>query len=161
MTSIVVESGTGTDPTANSYVSAADLTAYATARGITLASDPSQLLIEAMDWIESLKYQGIKQTKIQPLQFPRYKVWVDGYPLTANTIPQQIKNGQMEAAIAVDQTTDALQDIPRKTIEEKVGSIEVRYAPNSSSNVYSIKARNAIWKLLENGSANGMRVNKA
>ena len=45
---IVVEDGTGSNSAANSYVSEADLTTYATDRGITLVKSADQLLLLSM-----------------------------------------------------------------------------------------------------------------
>ncbi len=113
-----------------------------------------------MDYLESLVYKGIKRTIGQPLQWPRVDVYIDTYYLQANTLPIQLLNGQCWVAMAIDQGTDLLQDIPRRTISEKVGTIEVHYAPGASDNVYSRKIHNALWKILDNGAGTGFRVGK-
>lgn len=81
---LVVEDGTGL-PNASSYTSAADLRAYATARGVTLATEDApgdlivdQLAIKAMDYIEANRsyfwgWRAYPET--QRLEFPR-----DGVP---------------------------------------------------------------------------------
>ncbi len=157
---LIVEDGSIV-PGANSYISAANFTAYATARGITPAGDPTMLLIEAMDYLESLVYKGIKRSRDQVLQWPRVGVYVDTYYVQSTTLPIQLLNGQCWAAIAIDQGTDTLQDLPRKTLSEKVGSLEVHYSPGSSAIVINQKVHNALWKILDNGSAGGLRVGKA
>lgn len=156
---IIVEDGsivTG----ANSYVSTTDLITFATARGITLISDPESLLIQAMDYIEGLPFQGLKQTINQPLEFPRYRLWIDSYPIMSNFIPQQLKDGEMQTAIAIDQNNGPLQDQPRNTELEKVGDLEIRYSKNASSTTINVKIYNALYKLLNGGGANSLKVFK-
>lgn len=158
---IIVEDGsivTG----ANSYVTTAELTNYGTARGVTLATDAEQLLIKAMDYIEALNYKGIKQLMTQPLQWPRVYVVIDGYYLNANTIPQQLKNGLMECAIAIDQNTDPLRNAPILVSREKVDVIEVEYSPGSPQYEVNRRIKNALWKLLAAGgnSSNVIGVSK-
>lgn len=76
---LVVEDGTGL-PNASSYVSAADIRAYATLRGVTLATDDApgdaivdQLAVKAMDYIEANRsyFYGWKLNTTQRLCFPR------------------------------------------------------------------------------------------
>lgn len=157
---IIVEDGTIV-ANANSYVSTAQLTAYALARGYTLIGNPESLLIQAMDYIEALPFLGMKQQILQPLEYPRYKVWIDNYPLASNTIPFQLKNGEMETAIAIDQGNGPLQDQARNTEMEKVGELEVKYSTSSSSRIINVKIRNALYKLLSVGGFGVIKVSKA
>ncbi len=155
---IIVEDGTSV-ANANSYVSTAELTAYAAARGVTLASGAETLLIQAMDYIESLSFIGIKWTRDQALQWPRLSVVVDGYTLDVAHIPQELKNGLMAAAIAIDAGNGPLINISRATKREKVGEIEVEYMDGAAS-VTVVRTINAqLWKLLAGGF--GFKVTKA
>jgi len=152
---IVVETGSGTNPAANSYVSAADLTAYATARGITLTADEDILLIKAMDYIESLNYQGLKLLRDQPLSWPRAYVWIDSYYFPVEQIPPQLKNGQMQTAIAIDQGNDPLAVVEPQVKTETVDVISVTYMDGTNS-VPIVKAINAtLYKLLVGGGSGG------
>lgn len=158
---IIVEDGTIVAG-ANSYVSEADLTAFAAARGITLTSDEDDLLYQAMDYIEAKLYIGYKLTRDQALQWPRGDVKIDGYYIDSDTIPQELKNGLMQTAIAIDQSNDPLQDLPRSTKREKVGDIEVEYSDSATSVVINRKINAALWKLLASGSGtNIINVRKA
>lgn len=148
---IIVEDGTIVTG-ANSYVSEAELTAYATARGLTLSTDTEQLLIRGMDYIEAQSYKGFKFTKTQPLQWPRAGVYVDGYLVDADEIPTELKNGQMESALAIDNGQDPLADIARTTKSETVGSLSVTYADNASSTAIVRKISSSLRKLLGSGS---------
>jgi len=78
----IIEDGTIVT-NANSYVTLAEIKAYATARNITLGTDPvieSQSVL-AVDYLESKRtqYQGSKVSELQELQFPRYNVKIDGF----------------------------------------------------------------------------------
>ncbi len=160
--SVIVENGSIV-ANANSYVSEATLTAFAAARGLTLTSDATQLLIKSMDYIESLQYIGSKLTRNQALEWPRMWVWIDGYPVDPTTIPQQLKDGQCQTAIAIDQGNDPLQDTPRATRREKVGEIEVEYATSAATVTTNKKILNTLWKLLgaSGNSGNIIKVGKA
>jgi hypothetical protein len=148
---IIVEDGTIVTG-ANSYVSEAELTAYATARGLTLSTDGEQLLIRGMDYIEAQSYKGTKFTKDQPLQWPRAGVYVDDYLVDADEIPTELKNGLMESALAIDNGQDPLADIARTTKSETVGSLSVTYADNASSTTIVRKISSSLRKLLGGGS---------
>jgi hypothetical protein len=133
---IVVETGEIVDG-ANSYVSEADLTSFATARGVTLTGDEEALLIQAMDYIESLSYKGLKKTRDQDLQWPRSGVYIDSYYLDNDVIPEET--------------------LGRKTSREKVGDLEVEYASSSVTNSLDVKIKGFLWKLL-NSSGMGSNV---
>ncbi len=144
---------------ANSYVSTTDFTTYATARGITLTSGAETLLVQAMDYIESLAYIGTKYTAAQGLQWPRSGVYIDGYLFDYDDIPQELINAQMQVAMAIDVGNGPLVTISRPTKRERVGELEVEYMAGANS-VAIVRTINAmLWKLLSGGS--GFRVIKA
>ena len=157
---IIVEDGTIVAG-ANSYVTTTELTTFATARSITLVAGAETLLIQAMDYIESLQYKGGKRTQDQVLQWPRVDVYIDGYYFSSESIPQQLKDGLCHYAIAVDQGTDSLQDVTRQTTTETVGEISVQYKASSVSATTNIKVAATMYKLLESGSLGGIKVSKA
>ncbi len=136
---------------ANSYISVTDFTTYATARGYTLVSGGETLLIQAMDYIESLYYVGTKYTAAQGLQWPRSGVYIDGYLFDYDDIPQELINAQCQVAIAIDQGNGPLLDLPRSTKREKVGPIEVEYSDNASSVIINRKIMAMLSKLLAGG----------
>lgn len=129
---LTVEDGTIVSG-ANSYVSDSDYTTYAAARGYTIGSDASAReieLIKAMDYLESYRdeFKGLKVSGSQPLQWPRYSVWLDTYQLDSNFIPQELKNAQMEAARLISSGIDL---VPNGSIEniqsESIGELSVSY----------------------------------
>ncbi len=129
---IVVEDGTIV-PGANSYVSEAYLSTYATSRGITITGDTEELLIRAMDYTESLSFIGTKYTRDQPLQWPRVDVIIDSYYVDVTTIPDELKKGLCEVALSIDSGNDPLSDIARLQDRVKVGEIEVEYSSSSAT----------------------------
>lgn len=150
---IVVEDGsivTG----ANSYVSEAELTTYATARGVTLTGNTEELLIRSMDYIEGLDFKGVKFTQDQPLVWPRVNVVVDTYLVSADAIPLLLQEGQIETAMAIDNGEDQLADIPRTKIKSTVGPISVTYSEGSTTNLVR-KVSNKLAKLLASGGTGG------
>lgn len=143
---IIVEDGTGV-ANANSYVSVADLEAFAAARGITIVGDPEVLLIKAMDYIESLDFCGHKVSSTQSLSWPRYGVKVDGFYYPAAYIPPELKNALMQTALSIDAGVDPLSTIPRVIKSASVGPMSVTYADDSETeNIRRINA--SIAKLI-------------
>lgn len=159
---IVVEDGSIVE-NANSYVSVATFEAYAAARGITLTGDSEQLLIQAMDYIEGLNYQGRKVSADQPLQWPRSGVIIDGYYVDSDVIPQELKNGEMQTAIAIDMGQSPLASITQNAIRKKVGSIEIEYSSSSSNNPINKQINYSLQKLLGSGNfgSGTIKVSKA
>lgn len=123
---IVVEDGSIVAG-ANSYVSEAELTSYAGDRGVTITGDEEELLIRAMDYVESLNFIGIKLTQDQPLQWPRANVVIDGYYVYTDVIPNELKKGLMETALSIDNGEDPLANVPRQKSSVQVGDLAVTY----------------------------------
>lgn len=152
MAAIVVEDGTGL-VNSNSYISEAELTAYATDRGATLTSVAATLLIQGMDYIESKLFQGFKYGSTQALLWPRGNVIIDGYSVSSATIPQLLKDGLAEVCISIDGGVNPLATQGRETIKEKVGDIEVEYKNGSRPADYLTGAETKLKKLLKNSGA--------
>lgn len=158
MAAIVVEDGTVVTG-ANSYVTTTELSTYATDRGVTISGTNAVLLIEAMDYIESLDFKGEKWTQDQPLVWPRVNVLIDGWYQDVDDIPTQLKEAQMEVALAIDAGNGPLIDLPRTIVREKAVEFEVEYAQGSSSVILVRKINAKLKKLLVNGGV--LRVIKA
>lgn len=151
MAAIVVETGSGS-ASANSYVSEADFSTYATDRGVTIAGTDAVLLIQAMDYLEQQPFKGIKGSDAQALQWPRYGVFIDGYWIDTDEIPQLLIDAQCEIAIGIDGGNNPLANVDRETKREKVGEIEVEYMDGARDSVYLAAAESKLAKLLMNGS---------
>lgn len=153
MATIVVEDGTGLS-NSNSYLSEADLNTYATDRGVTLTGTPAILLIQGMDWIEENNFIGYKYSEDQALQWPRGNVIIDGYSVDVTNIPLLLKDALAEVCISIDAGFNPLANVPRETIKEKVGDIEVEYKSGSRSTEYPTAAYSKLRKLIENTGYN-------
>lgn len=117
-----------------SYATDAELTTYATARGITITGTASELLTKANDVIESYanQFQGNRTTVDQSTAWPRVGVYVDGYLLPSDTVPQGIKNAEMQIAIEIDGGNDPLGNVGRAVKRQKVDVIETEYSDRAS-----------------------------
>lgn len=147
MATIIVEDGTGLT-NSNSYVSEANLVIYAADRGKTITGIQADLLIKAMDYIESLPFNGYKYTDAQALQWPRGNVSIDGYSVAVTTIPQLLIDAVCEIAISIDEGIDPLANEGREIEKEKIGPIETQYSKNSRNYTYLKAAETKLSKLL-------------
>lgn len=151
MATIVVEDGTIVSG-ANSYVSEATLTTYATDRGVTLTTGTAVLLILAMDYVESLDFIGYQYTEDQALSWPRTDAKKDDiYWYDSNEIPQKLKDGLCEVALAIDAGNSPAANLERATKREKVGDLEVEYSDGSNSTVMVRKINNKLKDLVVGG----------
>ena len=148
MATIVVETGTGS-ATANSYLSEADLTTYATDRGITIAGTNAVLLIQAMDYLESKDFIGFKLSSDQALMWPRSGAVIDGFYFAADDIPQLLIDAQAEIALGIDGGVNPMANVPRETRSETVGPISVEYAPTAHAVTYLQAAETKLAKLVQ------------
>lgn len=110
--------------TANSYVSVTDFDAYTMARGIAITGNPEQLLLAAMDVLESKQYKSEPLNGTQSTVFPRMGV----------AIPRAIKQAQLMLAVAADSQNLLSATTDQVTKREKVAEIEVEYFANDAAN---------------------------
>lgn len=123
---------------ADSFASLAEYTDRASAMGWTLvASTTTQeqnlrracVALNTM-WLQ--KAYGFRQYKLQTLEFPRlYMPLVKGWQILPDTIPQDIKNAQMELAYLIQNGADPLATLTA-TISEKT----VKAGPVESTTKY-------------------------
>lgn len=126
---IIVETGEGL-PNSNSYISVAELEAYAADRLETLPVEGKEaLLIRSMDYLESIKnYKGLRVSAEQALAWPRTRVYIDGFPLAADRIPTLLKRAQSQLAIEA-MSYDLMPSTDGFAVaSEKVDVIQVEYA---------------------------------
>lgn len=136
---LIVEDGTGLDPTANSYGTVADLRTYATLRGVDLSSySDSQcesFMVQAMDYIEAQRsrYKGRITSDTQPLQWPRSNVTDVSYIgdiLDTDEIPRELIYAQYALAIEAkdsDLMASRIANDKGPIASEEVGEIKVSY----------------------------------
>ena len=117
----------------NTYSTATELAAYATARGLEIAGDADVLLVGAMDYLATLedRWQGERTSPTQPLAWPRTGVYVYGTALADDAIPQSLKDAQIRLALEEDSGVALLPTVPvggrGSVIKEKVDVVEVSY----------------------------------
>lgn len=153
---IIIETGSGDNPAANSYSSDQQLLDYAADRGITLTGTPAVLLLQAMDYAESLSFKGVKTSETQPLQWPRSGVRIDGYAVPDNFIPGSLITAQIITAIAIDEGRDPLAPIEPSVKRERVSELEVEYQDGASSAAIDLRVSRAWSKLVGAGAGGGM-----
>lgn len=139
--SIVVETGSGDNPAANSYTDLDYVKAYAAERGIDLGNDDEVIkawMINSMDYFLSYseKWKGDPtQPGVQPLDWARVGVWIETYEVPDTEIPKLLKKAQ--AQLVVEQKNGAVllpsvePGLP--VIREKVDVIETEYANPAST----------------------------
>ena len=125
----------------NSYITEAELTTYATDRGITIVTaDKTTLIAKSMDYLEILNFKGYKTVSTQPLQFPRvlcatsYSQYPQNYipcEYDSSAVPNEIKTAQIVAALLIDSGEDLNPTLGKTTIREKIAEIEVQYRDDS------------------------------
>jgi hypothetical protein len=118
----------------NTYASAIEFSAYADARGVSIAGDSDVLLTIAMDYLATLEdsWQGSRTSAVQPLAWPRTGVYVYGTALADDAIPQSLKDAQMRLAMESDAGVNLMPSIgvssKGSVIEETVDVVTVKYA---------------------------------
>lgn len=159
---LVIEDGSGVAG-ANSYVSAADYEAWETARfgsdNLSHSSDEARErdIFRAMDYFESLDFVGTKASQDQELQFPRVGMFIDGYSVSSEEIPVQVKSSLFELVYAEAKGYSLNQNIERDVKRRKVDAIEIEYSDNASSRVSVTAFKNAVKKLIKSP----MRIKRA
>jgi hypothetical protein len=133
---LIVEDGTG-KVDANSYVSVDDAMAYASARGVTLPTDPSaveSLIVKSMDYIEAqrARFQGEKTYPDHPqaLQWPRACVEIDDYPFPEDAIPKELVAATCQCVMEIFAGGDLTPSTPAAGTmvkREKVDVLETEY----------------------------------
>lgn len=137
---LIIETGAGDNPLANSYQNVDDLRLYADARGVNLDQKNNKelevALIKAMDYLEAQRdrYKGDKVSASQPLQWPRsdvYDVEQRGALMPNDEIPRLVQYAQL--SLAIEALSQDLMPNPDKTekgavTKEKVGELEVTYS---------------------------------
>ena len=129
------------------YVEETELTAWATARGITLTATPAVLLTRSLDFVELQQYKGTRTSDSQSLSWPRTGVYIDGVLQAVDAVPALVKELQMRVAVDMDAGADPLaiqsQQVKSKRVEGAV-SIEYMdgsYKPSRSSQVSLLLAK--------------------
>lgn len=158
---LIIETGAGLS-TATSYVTVAEARAYALARGVTLSATDSVVeiqLLKAMDYLQSLTqaYQGYKTwppalgqyDHEQALAWPRNGVYIDGYSLNSDVIPQALKDAQCQLVIEIFNGVDIMPTGTGNPIKrKKVDVLETEYFSASTAPLPNLTLVDAILRPL-------------
>lgn len=130
---LIVETGSIV-ANANSFVTRAELIAYAALRGVTVADvDASDVfLVRAADYLtyRESEMKGARTSLLQSLPYPRTGVEVGLYVVGTDEIPQALKNAQMQLAV---EAVSGIEILPTKTSNpvvtmRKLGPIETQFS---------------------------------
>ena len=118
---------------ADSYATLAEYEARAVVMGWALAdtnaANEINLRRAAMAIDATYEWVGMKQYQFQARDWPRLvNQLVDGWPIDPDTVPQAIKNAQMEMAYLIQGGADPLATYTGGIKRQKVDVIEVEYA---------------------------------
>ena len=121
----------------NSYASVGDLRAFAAGRGYTIPAEDgecSQMLMQAMDFLEGKAWRGQRSVAAQPLSWPRSGVRFDGVNLPDDAIPQRLIDAQCRLAIESQEIdlTPSVAGGGAVTMERVEGAVTVQYEPGTN-----------------------------
>lgn len=131
---LTVETGAGLVD-ADSYISLSDASARHSALGnaawAAMASDTvrEQALRRATTYMVQTyrqRWQGVRATADQALDWPRWGVEADGYYVGADIVPTDVANACADLALRAA-SEDLSPDLERGIVREKVGPIETEY----------------------------------
>jgi hypothetical protein len=132
---IVVETGTGANPAANSFASVVDADAYYASRAnaewsaLTTAAKEAGLIL-ATDYLQatySEAWKGEIVRQDQPLAWPRFDAYMDGYEIASNIVPQRVTQATIELALRTS-SGPLIIDQDQRIVREKVDVVETEYA---------------------------------
>lgn len=147
---------------ANTFVTRAQMIAYAAAGGVTLANNESTdvLLVRASRYISSLepRLKGRRVERGQPLAYPRKDLVLLDEPYDDDEVPDLVLEAQMTLALDLNAGIDPFNPASSlPVVEETVqGAVTVRYAaPSGVANRTRETASRAILRLLMKGGSMG------
>lgn len=126
---LVVEDGTGVEG-ANSYLTVAELRAFAGDRGLTLPvadSDVEPLLVKATDYLELKSYIGDRASDNQGLSWPRTQT-ANPYWQYNDLIPTKLKTAQSLLAFEAMNGELSQATRPNEYVQTKIDVLYIKYA---------------------------------
>lgn len=130
---LVIETGEGL-PDASSFVSVAELEAFASARSITLPATEAAkevLLVQAADYLilREPSFQGTRTKDDQALPFPRSGLVISCKDVADDVIPVSVKKAQMQAAVEANKVKNGLSPafLTPPVLREKVDVVDRQY----------------------------------
>jgi len=106
-------------------------------------------------------WAGSRVNETQQADWPRENVYRDKYVLVANNIvPEEVKRANCELALK-STVQEVLTDQERLAIREKVGPLEVEYAPYGTTLVSYVAVANMLSPYLTGGGSGTKRLIRA
>jgi predicted Zn-dependent protease len=156
---LIVEDGSIVT-SANTYINLADARTRATILGVSISATDGtaeQQLEQAALYVDReyrARYQGYKTIVSQPMQFPRCGVYIDGFAVDTDNIPQEIIDAQVYATAQLEASEELYANSDGKNIasEGVDGVVSISYFDNgkSGSQVKFNDVSNTIKPLLRN-----------
>lgn len=153
MSLLIIEDGTLSSASANSYITVAELTTFVDSYGLTipaatLASTTmmEQAILRGMAFVESeFDFKGEKMSYDDPLEWPRFGIYKE--------IPNGLKNAVCRAAYEESVESGILQSNLTSNIKrEKIDVIEVEYFTSTPSRVVYRTIEGFLKGLLRNSN---------
>ena len=142
------------------YATVNQLREYAAARGLTVPeadNDCLVLLTVAQDWLETQDYIGERTGIKQTTAWPRTGVFLYGFRVGSDEIPDEIVKAQCQ--LAIDSMSVDFMPVSegREVIKEKIaGAVEVEYAATGGLVMPQPVKAKAMIRLLLKGASSGM-----
>jgi hypothetical protein len=157
---LIPEDGSGL-ATAESYISVADADTRLAALGLTnwatlTPTEKEQALRRSTQHMLQAyrgRWQGYRVHAAQALDWPRYDVCVDGYPVSVTTVPVEVAHACADLAFKAA-AGDLNADLTRGVVREKVGPIETEFDRNSPQAVRYRAIDMTLSPFLKGSSAN-------
>ena len=141
---LVVEDGTGTIASANTYITVVEADTFCSQRGLTdwatLSTANKEIaIIRGMGYVETFDFKGIKMSWQDPLEWPRYGVWDESFQgnmtdLSSEElafyqeVPPGVKKAACQAAYEEAISPGVLQPAGQSNIQsETIDVISVSY----------------------------------
>jgi hypothetical protein len=145
---LIVEDGSISSPSANTYATQDYVATFCSDRGLTewadlaSASLEEQAIHRAMSYIDTRNFKGWKVEYDQPCAWPREGVYdEDGYLLDDDAIPARILRALARASYEEAKEAGVLQETQSRddfTSSERVDVISVSYEPGHNEKVFRV-----------------------
>jgi hypothetical protein len=135
---LITETGAGL-PNAESYASVAAADARCAALGVTdwaprSEADKEVALRNATRFMLATyrqRWAGRRVYQAQALDWPRWNVVVDKFPVLSTIVPTEVVNACIDLAVRVADGTELMPDLERAIKQDTVGPITTIYADGS------------------------------
>lgn len=139
---LVIEDGSTSLASANSYMSISSCSTYLNSKGITTwaaaTTGKEVSLIQACLYMELLPWKGLRSLSTDPLAWPRLGMLDrDGYNIYSDVVPLDIKRAQCELAYRFFLGRNPMEDVApgdQFITREHVGPIDLTYSQSHTTN---------------------------